>query len=109
MEKIEVFAAGSVFVGADKHFLGATPAGNEPDACFYQAEISFRGGLNAGTVQAKFAAAAEGHALRGDDDGLWRVLNGEVDVLELLHGEMQIVPFLLLRGDEDEHEIGADG
>src|SRR5208337_3420550 len=59
-------------------------------------------------MQADFAAAAEGHALRRGHDGLWRVFDGEVYVLELLHGHVQFVPLLLLRADEHQHEIRAN-
>ncbi len=37
------------------------------------------------------------------------MLEGQVGVLEAAHGEVNIVPLLLLRGDEKQHEIGADG
>jgi len=47
--------------------------------------------------------------LRCGDDRLRRVFDGEIDVLKLLHGHMKLVPLLLLRADENEHEIGADG
>ncbi len=65
--------------------------------------------MHARRVETEFAAAAKRHALRGGDDGFGRVLDRQIHVLELAHGEMQLVPLLLLRGDKNEHEVCADG
>ena len=35
--------------------------------------------------------------------GLWRVFDCQIDVLELLYGHMQLVPFLLLSADQYQH------
>ena len=109
VEEVEVFAAGGVFVGANEHFLGAAAGRDQADAGFDQADVGFGGGLNARAVQADFAAAAESQALRRDDDGRARVLESEIGVLEAAHGEVEVVPFLLLRGDQEQQEIGAGG
>ncbi len=65
--------------------------------------------MNSCGVKADFATAAEGHALRRSDDWFAGVLNGEIDVLKLLDSHVELVPFLFLGGDEDEHEICANG
>ena len=75
-----------MFVGANRHLLGAAARGDQADARFDQAHVGFGRGLNARAVQADFAAAAEGQALRRDDDGLARVLEGQVGVLEAADG-----------------------
>src|SRR5205807_6289843 len=72
----------SVFVGVDEHFFCAAAAGDEADTGFDEADVSFSCGVNARGVEADFATAAESHTLRGGDDGLARVLDGEIDVLE---------------------------
>src|SRR5215470_12221754 len=109
MEEIEIFATSRVFVGSDEHFLCATTAGDEADAGFDEADVGFGCGVNACGVEADFAAAAKGHALWSGDDRLARVLDGEIDVLELFNRHVKLVPLLLLRSDENEHEICADG
>ena len=109
MEEVEVVTGSRVFIGADEHFFCAAATGDEADADFDEADVGFRGGVYFRGVQTDFAAAAEGHALRRRDDRLRRVLDGEIDVLELLHGHVQFVPLLLLRADKDEHEVGANG
>ena len=47
----------------------------------------------------KSPRAVAREALRRNDDGARRVLKREIGVLEAAHGEVQIVPFLLLDGD----------
>ena len=109
VEQVEVLAARGVFVGANEHFLRAAAGRDQADAGFDQADVGFGGGLDARAVQADFAAAAERQALRRDDDRARRVLEREIGVLEVAHGEVQVVPFLLLRGDQEQQEIGAGG
>ena len=58
----------------------------------------FRRRLNSRAMQADFAAAAQRHALRRDDDGFRRVLDRQIRILKLLHRQMQLIPLLLLRG-----------
>ena len=101
--------ARGVFIGANDHLLRAAARGDQADAGFDQADVGLGGGLDARAVQADFAAAAERQALRRDDDGARRVLERQIGVLELAHGQVQVVPFLLLRGDEQQQEIGAGG
>ena len=109
VKKIEIVARGRILIRANHHFLCAAAAGNQADAGFHQADIGFGCGVNFRGVQADFAAAAERHALRRGDDGLRRVLDGKIHVLELLHGHVQFVPLLFLRANEHQHQIGADG
>ena len=98
-----------MLIGTDGHLLGSATGGNQADAGFHQADVGFGGGVNARAVEADFATAAEGQALRGDDNGFGGVLECEIGVLKTADGVVEIVPFLLLRGDEQEQEIGADG
>ena len=86
MEEIEILAARGVFVGANDHFLGAAAGRDQADAGFDQADVGLGGGVNARAVQADFAAAAEGQALRRDNDRARRVLDGQIGVLESAHG-----------------------
>ena len=44
-----------------------------------------------------------------DDHGLRGVFDGEIGVLKAAHRVMNVVPFLLLRGDEQKHQVGAHG
>ncbi len=37
------------------------------------------------------------------------MLDGEIGVLEAAHGVVNVVPLLLLRGDEQQHQVGAGG
>ena len=82
--------------------INPTPVSTKPD-------VRFRRSLNSCAMQADFASAAERHALRRDDDRFRRVLDGEIRVLKLLDREVQLVPLLLLRGDQHEHQIRAHG
>ena len=65
--------------------------------------------MNLCGMQADFATAAEGHALGRGHYRLGRVFDREIHVLKLLYGHVQFVPLLLLRSDENEHQICADG
>ncbi len=85
------------------------PPGIRSDASLNEADVGFGSSVNFRGVEADFAAAAEGHALRRGDDRLWRIFDGKIHVLELLHGHVEFVPLLLLRTDENKHEICADG
>src|SRR6202030_4054361 len=98
-----------VFVRANDHFLRSAARGDEADSRFDEAEVGFGGGVNARAVQADFAAASQGEALGRDHYWARRVLDGEINVLELAHGEVEVVPFLLLGSDEQEHQVGAHG
>ena len=46
------------------------PAGNQADAGFDEADVGFRGGVDARAVQRDFASAAQRQALRRDDHRL---------------------------------------
>ena len=92
-----------MFVRADDHFLGAATGGDQADAGLDQAQVGFGRGLNARTVQANFAAAAQRHSLRSDDDRLRRMLEREIRVLKAADGIVDVVPFLLPRGHQEEH------
>ncbi len=69
VEKIEDHRAGGVFIGADDHLLRAAARGDEAHARFDQADVGFGRGMDARAMQADFAAAAKGQALRRDDHG----------------------------------------
>ena len=109
VEQVEIFFAFGALVGADHHFLGAAAARDQPHSGFDQAHVGFGGGVDARAVQRDLAAAAQRQALRRDHHGLRRMLDGERGVLELPHHEVQVVPFLLLRGHQDEHQVRAGG
>ena len=94
-----------MFVGADDHFFCAAACGDQADAGFDQADVGFGGGLDARAVEADFAAAAQRESLGRDHYRARRVLDCEIGVLKLAHGEVEVVPFLLLGGDEQEHRL----
>ena len=98
-----------VFVAVNEHLFCAATAGDKADAGFDEADVGFGCGMNARGVEADFAATAKSHALRRGDDGFARVLDGKIDVLKLFDRHVELVPLLFLCGDEDEHEIGANG
>src|SRR5579884_2293308 len=108
VEEIEIFHAGGMLVGANKHFLGAAATWDETDACFDEADVGLGSGVDSCGVQADFTTTAEGHALRGGNNRLFRVLDGEIGVLKLLHGHVEFIPFLFLGGNEDQQEVGAN-
>ena len=60
-------------------------------------------------MQAYFAAAAERQALWRGHHRFGSVFDGQVDVLELLDGHVQLVPLLLLGAYENQHQVRADG
>ena len=109
VEQVEVLAARGMFAGANENFLRAAAGRDQADAGFDQADVGLGGRLDARAVQADFAAAAQRQSLRRDHDRARRVLEREIGVLEVAHGEVQVVPFLLLRGDQEQQEIGAGG
>ena len=109
VEQVEIFLALGALVGANHHFLGAAAAGNQPHAGFHQADVGFRRGVDARAVQRDFAAAAQRQSLRRDHHRLRRVLDGQRGVLKLPHHQVQVVPFLLLRGHQDQHQVRAGG
>ena len=47
--------------------------------------------------------------MRRDHDGARSVLDGHIHALKAAHGKMKVVPFLFLRGDEQQQQIGAGG
>ena len=98
-----------MFVCTNQHFLGSAASGNQAHSRFHQADVCFGRCLNLCRVQAHFAPAAESHTLRRGNNRLWRVFDGQVDVLKLLHRHVQLVPFLFLRGHKHQHQIGANG
>ncbi len=108
-EQVEVFATRGAFAGTNQHFFGAAAAGDQADAGLHQTDIRLRRGVDLRAVQDDFAAAAQRHALRRNDDGARRILQRQVDVLELPHGHVDLVPLLLLRRHEQQHQVGADG
>ena len=55
----------------------------------------------------KFAAAAECARERRGDHRLGCVLQRHVHLLKALDGEIQIVPFALLRRQQHQHQVGA--
>ena len=58
-------------------------------------------------MQHQFAAASERARERRRHHRLRRVLQRHVQLLESLDGEVQFVPFTLLRGQQHQHQVGA--
>ena len=68
--------------GAEKHLFGAAAGGDEADAGFDQAHVSFGVGLAARGVEADLRAAAEGEAEGRGDDGARAEFDGCGHLLE---------------------------
>ena len=101
--------AGAGFDAAEKHLLAASAAGDEADAGFDEAHVELGVGLARGGVERYLDAAAEAHAVGRDDDGARAELDGLRHVLEGADGHLDLVPLLFLDGEEELHEVGADG
>ena len=101
--------AGAGFDAAEEHLLAATAAGDEADAGFDEAHVELGVGLARGGVERDLGAAAEAQAVGRDDDGARAELDGLGHVLEGADGEVDFVPLLVLDGEEELHEVGADG
>src|SRR5262249_23598353 len=93
----------------NEHFFGTTAAWNQADARLNQANVSFRRRMDPRSVQTDFAAATQRHALWRCNHRFFRVFDGKIDVLELLDGQMKLVPFLLLRSNQHQHQVSAHG
>ncbi len=101
--------AGAGFDGAEEHLFAAAAAGDEADAGLDEAHVELGVGLAGGGVEGDLGAAAEAHAVGRDDDGARAELDGLGHVLEGADGEVDFVPLLVLDGEEELHEVGADG
>ena len=91
-----------------QQLLAAAAAGNQTHAHFHQPHVGFGRRLRARAMQHDLAAAAQRRAERRRDHGLGRVLQRHVDLLEAMDGAVQLVPFALLRGQQHQHQVGAD-
>ncbi len=60
-------------------------------------------------MQRQFAAASEREPERRGHHRLRRVLQRHVHLLEVVDGGVELVPLLLLRGEQHHHEIRAGG
>jgi len=107
VSKVEVVRGG--VHGPHQHLLAAAAGGDDAGADFDQADVALGGGMNAGGMQRRLAAAAERHPEGCGDNRPGRVLDGHVDALEGSHGKINFIPVAFLGGDEQEHEVGADG
>ena len=93
----------------EQQLLAAPAAGDEAHGDFHEAHVELGRGLAARAVEGDFAAAAEGLGEGRDDNGLRRVLDGHVGLLEIVNGGVEIVPLALLGSKEHHHEVRADG
>jgi hypothetical protein len=109
------FAVADQFEGAlevaeaEEHLFTATAGGDEADAGFDETHVGFGGGLDAAGGESDFAATAEGHAEGRGDDRAGRVLERHGGLLETADSAIELVPFAILCGEEDHHQVGADG
>ncbi len=95
--------------GAQQHFFGAAARGDQADAGFDEAHVGFSMGLAARGVQTDLRSAAEGEAEGRGDDGARAELDGRGHLLEVVDDAGQLVPLAFLRGEQELHEVGADG
>ena len=84
-----------------------SPEWQKAIADFDEAHVGLRGGLYGVRAHADFEASADGHAEGRRHHGHVGVLEGHVRALELPNHEVQLLPLLLLGGEENEHEVGA--
>ena len=108
-ERVGAFDARATVVGPKRELLGAPSAGHHPHPHLDEAHVGLGRSLDPPRVQADLAAAAQGEAERRRHHRHLGVLQGHVRVLELADGETKLVPLPLLRGEKDEHEVGAHG
>ena len=59
-------------------------------------------------MQHDFAASAQSHAEGRRHNGLRRILERHVGLLESVYGGIELIPFAFLGREQDEHEICAD-
>ena len=91
------------------HLFAAAAAGDQADTGFDEAHVELGVGLTGGGVERDLDAAAEAHAVGRDDDGARAELDGLGHVLEGADGHLDLVPLLFLDGEEELHQVGADG
>ena len=96
-------------VGAEQHLFAAAARGNHAHAHFHQPHVQFRRRLNPPAVQRDLAAAAERQSEGRGNHRFGRVLQRHVHLLEGVDRGAQFVPLLFLRGEQDHHQIRADG
>ena len=97
------------FGRARDHLLRAAAGRNQPDARLHQSDVAFRRRLHAVTVHGDLAAAAERHPRGSNDHGYIRVSQRHRRVLERAHHQVHFVPVLLLRFEEQQHDVRAGG
>ena len=98
-----------LFSGARDHLLGAGASGNQPDTHFDETHVGFARRLHAVAVEGNLTTAAKRETRRGDDDRDFRVPQSHCGLLKLPNDEVDVVPVLLLRFEEQQHEIRASG
>ena len=59
-------------------------------------------------MQCKFAASAECHLERRNDDGLCGIAQAHGSVLEGADGHVYVLPILFLRFQKQQHQVGAN-
>ena len=94
---------------AKRHLFGASAARDETDSGLDQAHIKFGMGLAASSVKADFGASAEAHPIRRDDHRTRAELDRRRHSLKGTNSEIDLVPLALLRGEQQLHQVRADG
>ena len=93
--------------GPQRHLLGSAAGGNQTHAGLDEADVGFGGRLDAIGVQGDLASATERQPGRRDDDRHAGVTKAERRLLERADHQVEVVPVLFLRLEEDQHQVGA--
>ena len=104
-----IVGARHVLDASREQFLRAAAAGNQPDARFDEADVAFGRCLHAIGVHGDLASAAERHTAGRDDDRHDGGTQRHVRVLKCPDHEIDFVPVPLLRLEEKQHQVRADG
>ena len=97
------------FDALEGELLAASASGDEADAGLDQTHVELGVRLAASGSEGDFDASSEAHAVGRDDHRAGTELDGLGHVLELLDGHLDLVPLLFLDGEEQLHEVRADG
>ena len=83
-------------------------AGMRPTPASTRPHIEFGLRLDAGSVEDQFAAAAEGALVRRDNHWFGGVFDRHGGLLEAVDGGVEVVPLLILGGEQDHDKICTD-
>jgi hypothetical protein len=92
-----------------QHFLAAASGGHHADARLHQSHVQLGVGVPARAVDGDFGSAAQAERVRGHHHRTRAEFDGRRHALECPDGEIDVVPLLFLRAQQQLHQVGADG